>query len=223
MIGEPAVGPLIQSTRHGHPLIRRGAVQALGIIGESRAVPQIVEALKDPDAGVRHESAIALGHIGDPRAVSPLIESLNDAKENVRMAVMATLCSLGEHAIGPLSGHWWTRMKRSAGGHRSLSSPSANRPVESLIHALKDQSPGIRRGVIEVLGQIGNTRAIAPIMTELNDPERLVRIEAVRSLAALGVPAIAPLMQVFREGDIRTRTSAMEALWMLRISGQQRR
>jgi len=87
--------------------------------------------------------------------------------------------------------------------------------VESLIHALKDQSPGIRRGVIEVLGQIGNTRAIAPIMTELNDPERLVRIEAVRSLAALGVPAIAPLMQVFREGDIRTRTSAMEALWML--------
>ena len=69
LIGEPAVGPLIQSTRHSHPLIRRGAVQALGIIGESRAVPQIVESLKDPDAGVRHESAIALGRIGDPRAV----------------------------------------------------------------------------------------------------------------------------------------------------------
>jgi len=68
---------------------------------------------------------------------------------------------------------------------------------------------------MEVLGQIGNTKAIAPIITELKDPERLVRIEAVRSLAALGVPAIAPLMQVFREGDIRSRTGAMEALWML--------
>jgi len=87
--------------------------------------------------------------------------------------------------------------------------------VNNLINAMRDQNPGIRRGSTEVLGQIGNTKAIPPIMQALDDPERSVRIEAVKALAALGVPAIAPLMQVFREGDLRMRTSAMEALWML--------
>jgi HEAT repeat protein len=31
----------------------------------------------------------------------------------------------------------------------------------------------------------------------------------------MGVPAIAPLMQVFREGNLMMKTSAMEALWLL--------
>jgi HEAT repeat protein len=84
-----------------------------------------------------------------------------------------------------------------------------------LIAALGDQNPGIRKGAAEALGQIGNTRAIPKIIDALNDPERLVRIEAVKALAALGVPAIAPLMQIFREGSGHMRTGAMEALWML--------
>jgi HEAT repeat protein len=84
-----------------------------------------------------------------------------------------------------------------------------------LIKALGDQNPGIRKGAVEVLGQIGNTKAISTIIGALDDPVRPVRIEVVKSLAALGVPAIAPLMQVFREGDTRMRTGAMEALWML--------
>ncbi len=52
-------------------------------------------------------------------------------------------------------------------------------------------------------------------MKALDDPERSVRIEVVKALASLGVPAIAPLMQVFREGNLMMKTSAMEALWML--------
>ena len=131
------------------------------------------------------------------------------------MAVMATLCSLGDNAIDPLI-RALVDPNEEVCRRASLALVTIGEPaVDSLIRALDDKSPGIRRGAMEVLGQIGNTKAIAPIITELNDPERLVRIEAVRSLAALGVPAIAPLMQVFREGDIRSRTSAMEALWML--------
>jgi HEAT repeat protein len=87
--------------------------------------------------------------------------------------------------------------------------------MDPLIKALGDQNPGIRRSSVAVLGDIGNTRAIQPIMKALDDPDRTVRIEVVKALAALGVPAIAPLMQVFREGDTRMRTGAMEALWLL--------
>jgi HEAT repeat protein len=78
-----------------------------------------------------------------------------------------------------------------------------------------DANAGIRKGSAEVLGQIGNTRAVPVIIEALNDPDRAVRIEVVKSLAAIGVPTIAPLMQVFREGDLMVRTGAMEALWMI--------
>ncbi len=68
---------------------------------------------------------------------------------------------------------------------------------------------------MEVLGQIGNTKAVPVIIEALNDPDRTVRTEVVRALSSIGVPTIAPLMQVFREGDLLVRTGAMEALWMI--------
>jgi HEAT repeat protein len=128
---------------------------------------------------------------------------------------MATLVSLGDQSIGLLI-RALVNPNEEVCRRTSLALVTIGEPaVDPLIRAIADQDPGIRRGVIEVLGQIGNTKAIAPTIGALDDPERLVRIEAVRALAALGVPAIAPLMQVFREGDIRMKSSAMEALWML--------
>ena len=219
LIGEPAVTPLIQSLKHNHPFIRRGAVQALGVMGESRAVDKLVEALKDADPWVRHEAAVALGRIGDPRAVSALIESLNDPLEHVRMSAMATLCSLGQASISPLIQALVDKnediSRRAALALATIGEPS----VEPLIDALSNQNPGIRKEAAAVLGQIGNTKAIPSLIETLADPDRAVRIDVVKALAALGVPAIAPLMQVFREGDVRTRTGAMEALWMLGQAG----
>ena len=53
----------------------RGA-WALGALDASEAVPALVEALKDSDAGVREQVAWALGAIGDRRAVDGLIGAL---------------------------------------------------------------------------------------------------------------------------------------------------
>src|SRR5690606_36591545 len=47
------------------------------------------------------------------------------------------------------------------------------------------------------------------------DKERKVRQEAVRALAALGYPAITPLVAAFREGDVVVRNCTMEALWLI--------
>ena len=46
---------------NGHRYVRRGIVQALGIIGGNKAYNQIIESLEDEEWGVRMYAAEALG------------------------------------------------------------------------------------------------------------------------------------------------------------------
>jgi len=57
---------------------RRRAAEALGRLGNPRAVAPLMHALRDPDAIVRQNAAAALGELGDPRAVPALIPLLGD-------------------------------------------------------------------------------------------------------------------------------------------------
>jgi HEAT repeat protein len=58
------------------PLARAMAAQSLASMGETAAVPRIIEQLEDSslDDGVRDIMAQSLGRLGDPRAASPLAD-----------------------------------------------------------------------------------------------------------------------------------------------------
>lgn len=64
--------------------VREDAADALGEIGDARAVEPLIAALGDPDDDVREAAAEALGNIGDPRAADPLRAALNDPVGGVR-------------------------------------------------------------------------------------------------------------------------------------------
>jgi HEAT repeat protein len=55
-----------------HDDVRERAAEALGRIGDPRAVDPLIESLKDEDLFVRYFSAKALGETGDPKAIRPL-------------------------------------------------------------------------------------------------------------------------------------------------------
>jgi HEAT repeat protein len=57
---------------------RRHAVEALGKIGDPRAVPVLAKALKDKHVNVRASAADALGKIGSPAALPALTDALGD-------------------------------------------------------------------------------------------------------------------------------------------------
>ena len=59
--------------------VRLKAVEALGKIGDARAVEGLIKALDD-DIDVRREAVKALGEIGDPRAFDALSELVHDDK-----------------------------------------------------------------------------------------------------------------------------------------------
>jgi HEAT repeat protein len=58
--------------------VRRAAAEALGEIGDPRAVDALLGALNDPDALLRCEAVVALGRIRDARAVPRLQVALRD-------------------------------------------------------------------------------------------------------------------------------------------------
>ena len=74
--------------------VRRGAVEALGKIGNDKAVGPLILALKDPyNDDVRWYAVKALGEIGSDKAVEALILDLKDSDYDVRRNALAEALS----------------------------------------------------------------------------------------------------------------------------------
>lgn len=84
-----AVEPLIIAFESEDWRIRTRVAEALGEIGDKRAVDILINALigktKDNSRFVRGRVAEALGKIGDERAIEPLIHALNDSYKYARI------------------------------------------------------------------------------------------------------------------------------------------
>lgn len=93
-----ALGPLVAALGDASRDVRWAAVEALGELGDRRAVPALVEYLKRPEAyrwGKRLVAA-ALGAIGDPSAVEPLQGLLADEDPFVRRLAAISLLRTGD-------------------------------------------------------------------------------------------------------------------------------
>jgi hypothetical protein len=73
------------------PLLGKKAAQALGEIGDDRAVEPLIGALGDQRQDVRKTAAEALGKIGDVRAIEPLSRATGDSFDSVRVSARAAL------------------------------------------------------------------------------------------------------------------------------------
>jgi HEAT repeat protein len=138
------------------PELRMAAANALGRMGETSAVPHLVKALSDEDAGVRERVAAACGRLGHPGAIPGLVARLSDGSVEVRRAAADALATIGtEQALSPL------------------------------IALVDDGSETIRRIAVSALGNAGNARPVPHLVGALSDDSRFVRRAAVFSLVEL--------------------------------------
>ncbi|MCJ7751524.1 MAG: HEAT repeat domain-containing protein, partial [Armatimonadetes bacterium] len=162
-----------------------GAAQALGRIGDTRAVAPLIAVLENKYEAwrdVRAGAAKALGQIGDVRAVAPLIVPLRDAYSSlVPNAALEALVMIGAPA------------------------------VESLIAALKDESKDARQRAAEALSLIGDARAAEPLTALLKDESEYVRNAVVKALVKIGAPAVEPLRVLLKDVDGFVRIGAAGA------------
>jgi HEAT repeat protein len=97
VVAVPALVAVLKGDKE--PAVRSQAAEALGGIGSSarRAVPDLLNALKDDDALVRETAAEALADIkvDGPKVVPALVALLADADMNVRCAAAHSLGDFG--------------------------------------------------------------------------------------------------------------------------------
>jgi HEAT repeat protein len=83
--------------------------EALGVFGDTRAVPALIEALRNPDSEWRLKSNAvdALGALGDPRAIEPLLVTLEAEDPHLRHKVVSALTSVTGKHFGDDAKSWW--------------------------------------------------------------------------------------------------------------------
>jgi len=136
---------------------RGGAADALGRIGDSRAVTHLLRALEDPAMTVRRASINALLRLEAMNAV-PRIARLLEVDESSGVRVIA------------------------AGVLGKFEDPRA---VPALVRALGDVQWYVRQAAATALGQIGDRRAIAALEKATRDPRKSVARAAAAALRAL--------------------------------------
>jgi HEAT repeat protein len=135
-IGKPAVGQMIAATTLPDPEVRMTAIRGLALAGDSSAVPTLIQLLKDESLEVRRAAIRALVKVGDKGAIEPLIEKLGDEDKDIITHAKMALFHMGSES------------------------------VEALAAALKHKDLKVRLNAIEVLGLIGDARAV-PALREL--------------------------------------------------------
>lgn len=90
-IGSDAMDYLIGALKTRKKETRIGIIEALGIIGDARAIKPLITLFQDPSNEVRWEVALALGEMRDVSAVEPLKQALRDNDKYVRYGAALSL------------------------------------------------------------------------------------------------------------------------------------
>ncbi|MBN2469199.1 MAG: HEAT repeat domain-containing protein [Anaerolineae bacterium] len=102
-LGEAALPSLLHIlARPTHDAARTGAIRALARLGDTAAMPALVEALQDGDENIRMEAREAICAIRDPLVYQPISELLFSRETAIREAAHATLAALGTDALHSL-------------------------------------------------------------------------------------------------------------------------
>lgn len=99
--GRPRVGALIVDLTSDDGWVRQKARRTLVETGPG-AVPQLIDALFNPDERLRLEAERVLREIADPRAASALVIQLEDPDSGTRWLAAEGLIALGRDAVAPL-------------------------------------------------------------------------------------------------------------------------
>ena len=176
------------------PDVRRTAAESLGKIGERSAAHGLLVALKDQDPRVRAAAARSLGNLGDEASGIPLAGRLADSSEAVRMASALALSEIESAASSEAESLRMLRHQDASvrmATTRALAGQDSVRFTGELVAALQDADAQVRQGVVAVLGETGDGRAIPHLVHLLkNDSHAGVRSEAAYRLGKLGNASI---------------------------------
>lgn len=152
-----------------------------------------IRLLRSPDVQIRQFVAYMLGQTRDPRAIEPLIDTLQDEHVGVRGAAANALGAIGDRSavpyLKPLLRHSnpqlvvWAAFALTRLGHDHF---------HLLDVATRSDEVDVRRSAILAMQQLGDKRAIEPLLALCHDQSRRFATDstvgeaATKALISLG-------------------------------------
>ncbi|HPG59815.1 MAG TPA: HEAT repeat domain-containing protein, partial [Candidatus Wallbacteria bacterium] len=126
------------------------------------SVEPLIKVLSDPNEKVKIGAIEALGRLNDPQSIGPLISCLGDAAENVSEKALWALIEIGDMAVTDLL--------------KILDIFDDSREKDNAV---------IQHKVVRILGKIGNSRAIMPLISLVDHSSKGMAGVVMDALAAI--------------------------------------
>lgn len=182
-----AVDELIVALNDENASVRAGAAQVLGEIGTPAAAAEsgLQKLMKDKNAVVRVSAILALGQVTGSPSADLMINALRDENQSVRDQAASLIVKMGPPAI------------------------------QSLSKLMGDTDVGLRVRAIDIVGKIGHTDGVRPLIHAMDDEERQVRDAAILALGDFGPSAIPMLAELKADASWENRWGATYALMLI--------
>ncbi len=190
-----AVDSLVEALNDDCWTVRENATKALGNIGSLKAVEPLIITLSSDEWRLRKYAAVSIGKIGDERGVIPLLNTLNDNDDDVGRSAIDALGKMGDIAFQPL--------------------------MELF---KEDDDWYLRSKAAEVLGNIGDRRAVGTLINALSnkkkkDRNRFIRGRVLEALGKIGdIRAVDVITIALDDNILFVRQRAEDALERIRLS-----
>jgi HEAT repeat protein len=198
----------------------REAIRMLTELGQD-AVPDLVEALTDPNEAIRGRAQTALLRIGAP-STKKLVDQLPD--DAVADIAIDVLVKIGEPAVAPLTesvAHEDAKVRSRACRALRDIGPAARPAAPALCKALKDKDETVRVSAAGALATVGGAADAVDDLTLLlkESKSAALRANIVAALGKVGpaaqgaVPALVQILKQDKDGA--TRAAAALALGLV--------
>ena len=133
-LGAEAVPVLLRALLEGLWYTRECAAQALGCIGDLRAIEPLIDRLGDENVGVRRSAASALSELIENEGLAQVAEAIRRFRPAVRRDIVEAIRSaspLAGRRLVEVLGDSLRERHRSEQGVSQVQAPSGKRPVPS--------------------------------------------------------------------------------------------
>jgi HEAT repeat protein len=197
--GRAARGPgeVASALRDPEPEVRRAAAEALESFPPEAAVEPLVDALTDPDEGVRRHASASLARMGEP-ARDALVQALDDPA--ARSGALLALAALGGAPSPSLRAFARERAREAARYHRLWLRLPPGRDDRLDLLARGVRHSAVAQGVeaLRAVSGSGDPAAMAMAIENLFSADPQQRANALETVEAVGEPEVVrPLLALW--------------------------
>ena len=199
--GKAATDEVIPHLKNADPLVRADAAEALGIMGDTRALRPLRELLTDDAPEVRMAGAIALIKVGDEALFPEIVKGLRAGDPNVVVGAALALGRLADRRVVPNLVEAFKTTDPRVGAAVAWALGQCGDPacLPWLTTAVEQEFAA--PACCEAMGRLGDPRAQNPLAAALDSKDEDTRAYAARALGMLKQPA--------RSGGLGARAGAM--------------